>query len=49
MKPTRVKPIRYVKSNAADLIRELNEHVEPLVITQKGDDSDLLDPASSEG
>ena len=36
MKPTRVKPISYVKANAADLIRELKENGEPLVITQNG-------------
>ena len=37
MKPTRVKPISYVKANAADLIRELKEMGEPLVITQNGE------------
>ena len=37
MKPTRVKPISYVKANAADLIRELRETREPLVITQNGE------------
>lgn len=36
MKPTRIKPISYVKANAADLIRELKEAGEPLVITQNG-------------
>ena len=37
MKPTRVKPISYVKANAAELIRELKEIGEPLVITQNGE------------
>ena len=37
MKPTRIKPISYVKTNAADLIRELKEMGEPLVITQNGE------------
>ena len=37
MKPTRVKPISYVKANAAELIRELKEMGEPLVITQNGE------------
>jgi prevent-host-death family protein len=37
MKPSRVKPISYVKANAADLIRELRETREPLVITQNGE------------
>ena len=34
---TRVKPISYVKANAAELIRELAENREPLVITQNGE------------
>lgn len=34
---TRIKPISYVKSNAAELIRELAEQREPLVITQNGE------------
>ena len=37
MKPARIKPISYVKANAADLIRELREIGEPLVITQNGE------------
>jgi hypothetical protein len=32
MKPTRVKPISYVKANAADLIRELKETEETLAL-----------------
>ena len=34
---SRVKPISYVKANAAELIRELAEKGEPLVITQNGE------------
>ena len=34
---TRIKPISYVKSNAAELIRELAEQRQPLVITQNGE------------
>jgi prevent-host-death family protein len=34
---TRIKPISYVKANAAALIRELAEKREPLVITQNGE------------
>ncbi len=34
---TRIKPISYVKANAAELIRELNEKREPLIITQNGE------------
>jgi prevent-host-death family protein len=34
---TRIKPISYVKANAAELIRELAENREPLIITQNGE------------
>jgi prevent-host-death family protein len=34
---SRIKPISYVKANAAQLIRELAEKREPLVITQNGE------------
>jgi prevent-host-death family protein len=34
---TRIKPISYVKSNAAEIIHELAERREPLVITQNGE------------
>lgn len=34
---TRIKPISYVRSNAAEIIRELAEQREPLVITQNGE------------
>ena len=35
--PSRIKPISYVKANAAELIRELAQYREPLVITQNGE------------
>ena len=47
MKPTRVKPISYVKANAADLIRELREHGEPLVITQNGEATAVMQDVAS--
>ena len=34
--PSRIRPISYVKANAAELIRELAQNREPLVITQNG-------------
>jgi prevent-host-death family protein len=37
MRASRVKPISYVKANAAQLVRELAETREPLVITQNGE------------
>lgn len=47
MKPTRVKPISYVKANAADLIRELKEVGEPLVITQNGEATAVMQDVAS--
>ena len=47
MKPTRVKPISYVKANAADLIRELRENGEPLVITQNGEATAVMQDVAS--
>ncbi len=47
MKPTRVKPISYVKANAADLIRELKEIGEPLVITQNGEATAVMQDVAS--
>lgn len=32
----RIKPISYLKAHAAEVVRNLSEHVEPLVITQNG-------------
>jgi prevent-host-death family protein len=34
---TRIKSISYLKANAAEIVRELNEKREPLVITQNGE------------
>ena len=39
---TRVKPISYVKANAAQVIEELHECREPLVITQNGEPAAVL-------
>ena len=47
MKPTRVKPISYVKANAADLIRELADTGEPLVITQNGEARAVMQDVAS--
>jgi prevent-host-death family protein len=32
-----IKPISYLKAHAAEIVRKLNEHGEPLVITQNGE------------
>ena len=44
---TRVKPISYVKANAAELIRELAEKREPLIITQNGEAKAVMQDVAS--
>ena len=44
---TRVKPISYVKANAANLIRELVEKREPLIITQNGEAKAVMQDVAS--
>ena len=39
---TQVKPISYVKANAAEIIAELNDGGEPIVITQNGEAKAVL-------
>jgi prevent-host-death family protein len=34
---TQVKPISYLKSHAAEIVRELSENREPMLITQNGE------------
>ncbi|MGB6486533.1 MAG: type II toxin-antitoxin system Phd/YefM family antitoxin [Steroidobacteraceae bacterium] len=34
---TRIKPISYLKANAAEVLQELGERREPLIITQNGE------------
>ena len=34
---SRIKPISYLKAHASEIVRKLNEHREPLVITQNGE------------
>jgi prevent-host-death family protein len=47
MKSSRIKPIGYVKANAAELIRELAETREPLVITQNGEATAVIQDVAS--
>lgn len=44
---TRIKPISFVKANAAELIRELAEKREPLVITQNGEAKAVMQDVAS--
>ena len=34
---SQIKPISYLKSHAAEIVRKLNEHGKPLIITQNGE------------
>ena len=44
---TRIKPISYVKANAAQLIRELKANGQPLVITQNGEATAVMQDVAS--
>lgn len=43
----RVKPISYLKANAADVLNELREVREPLIITQNGEAKAVLQDVAS--
>ena len=44
-----IKPITYLKANAADLLEQINETHRPVIITQNGDPKAVLqDPESYE-
>lgn len=34
---SRIKPISYLKAHAAEIVRTLSEHRQPLIITQNGE------------
>ncbi len=42
-----VKPISYLKANAAEVLAQLAEHREPLVITQNGEAKAVLQDVAS--
>ena len=44
---TRIKPISYLKANAAEVVRELAEQREPLVITQNGEAKAVIQDVAS--
>lgn len=44
---TQIKPISYLKANAAEVVRELAEHRKPLVITQNGEAKAVLQDVAS--
>lgn len=44
-----IKPVTYLKSRAADLLKQINETQRPVIITQNGEPRAVLqDPASYE-
>lgn len=44
---TQIKPISYLKANAAQILQELGEQCEPLVITQNGEAKAVLQDVAS--
>ena len=44
---TQVKPIRYLKANAAEVLTTLSEQREPLIITQNGEAKVVLQDVAS--
>ena len=44
---TQIKPISYLKANAAEVVRELTEKREPLVITQNGEAKMVIQDVAS--
>jgi prevent-host-death family protein len=44
---TRIKPISYLKANAAEVLRTLAEEREPLVITQNGEARAVIQDVAS--
>lgn len=44
---TRIKPISYLKANAADVLLDLAERREPLVITQNGEAKAVIQDIAS--
>lgn len=44
---TQIKPISYLKANAADVLQELTEQRKPLVITQNGEAKAVIQDVAS--
>jgi len=44
---TQVKPISYLKANAAEILRDLADRREPMVITQNGEAKAVLQDVAS--
>lgn len=44
---TQIRPISYLKANAAEVLQELNENRRPLVITQNGEAKAVIQDVAS--
>ena len=44
---TQIKPISYLKANAAEVLQELNNSREPMVITQNGEAKAVIQDVAS--
>jgi prevent-host-death family protein len=44
---TQIKPISYLKANAADVLQELQQHRKPLIITQNGEAKAVIQDVAS--
>jgi len=44
---TRIKPISYLKANAAEVLQELTDRREPMVITQNGEAKAVIQDVAS--
>ncbi len=44
---TRIKPISYLKANAAEVVRQLSKQRQPLVITQNGEAKAVIQDVAS--
>ena len=44
---TQIKPISYLKANAAEVLEELSEQRKPLIITQNGEAKAVLQDVAS--
>jgi prevent-host-death family protein len=44
---TQIKPISYLKANAAEVLQELADHRQPMVITQNGEARAVLQDVAS--
>jgi prevent-host-death family protein len=44
---TQIRPISYLKANAAEVLQELTEHRQPMIITQNGEAKAVIQDVAS--